>query len=268
MPQDCPGMHHQGSIATKMQTSQELQARTGQKEIGNAITRPLKIRQWRPPPQQREPGSFEFVFYAGPSLNSESIDPYPGLKDPASWRIPKKEATPRQDLIVPTGHFIATRKDISPNQGPPAPPLAPPPPTPPAPAPAPSLVPTHQAPISMIQKEEVDEEDTRINYIRPIPPERLKALQAQIEEDVDSDALAEQQLVTEYQRRLNSTRPKSKKPRGKGTKKVRHGILRRDIRGKRKNDSQSTCEEDLIALATEALLTSKLAGLADGKPPP
>lgn len=251
-----------------MQTSQELQARTGQKEIGNAITRPLKIRQWRPPPQQREPGSFEFVFYAGPSLNSESIDPYPGLKDPASWRIPKKEATPRQDLIVPTGHFIATRKDISPNQGPPAPPLAPPPPTPPAPAPAPSLVPTHQAPISMIQKEEVDEEDTRINYIRPIPPERLKALQAQIEEDVDSDALAEQQLVTEYQRRLNSTRPKSKKPRGKGTKKVRHGILRRDIRGKRKNDSQSTCEEDLIALATEALLTSKLAGLADGKPPP
>lgn len=239
-----------------MQTSQELQARTGRKEIENAITKPLKIRQWRPPPQQREPGSFEFVFYAGPSLNSESIDPYPGLKDPASWRIPKKEAAPRQDLIVPTEHFIATRKDISPNQGPPA--------GPPAPAPAPdlSLVPTHQAPISMIQKE-VDEEDTRINYIRPIPPERLKALQSQIEEDVDSDALAEQQLVTEYQRRLNSTRPKSKRPRGKGNKKVRHGILRRDIRGKKA--SQSTCEEDLIALATGAVLKSKLVGLAEGK---
>jgi hypothetical protein len=121
----------------------------------------------------------------------------------------------------------------------------------------------------MIQEEEVDDEDTRINYIRPIPPERLKALQSQIlEEDVDSDALAEQQLVTEYQRRLNSTRPKSKKPRGKGTKKVRHGILRRDMRGKRKIEPESTCEEDLIALATGALLTSKLAGLAKGKPTP
>lgn len=261
MPQQYPGMYYLGRIATKMQTSQELQARTGRKEIENAITRPLKIRQWRPPPQQREPGSFEFVFYAGPSLNSESIDPYPGLKDPASWRIPKKEVAARQDLIVPTQHFIATRKDISPNQRPP--PAPPPPPPVPTPAPALSLVPTHQAPISMIQKEEIDEEETRINYIRPIPPERLKALQSQIEEDVDSDALAEQQLVTEYQRRLNATRPKSKKPRGKGTKKVRHGILRRDIRGEKA--PQSTCEEDLIALATGALVTSKLVGLAKGK---
>jgi hypothetical protein len=266
MPQDCPGMHHQGRIAIKMQRSQELQARTARKEIENATIRPLKIRQWRPPPEQRAPGSLEFVFYAGPALNSESIDPYPGLKDPASWRIPKKEAAPRQDLIVPTEHFTATRKDISPNQGPLAPPPAPAPaPTPTAaPAPALSLVPTHQAPISMIQEEEVDEEDTRINYIRPIPPERLKALKSQIEEDVDSDALAEQQLVTEYQQTLNSPRPKSKKQTRKGTKQVRHGNLFRPYRGKKA--PQSTCEEDLIALATGAVLKSKLIVSAEGKP--
>jgi hypothetical protein len=239
-----------------MQRSQELQARTARKEIENATIRPLKIRQWRPPAQQRKPGSFEFVFYAGPESNSVSIDPYPGLMDAASWRIPKKEPAPRQDLRVPTGNYIATRKDISPTQGPPAPA--------PASAPALSLVPTHQAPISMIQEEEVDEEDTRINYIRPIPPERLKALKSQIEEDVDSDALAEQQLVTEYQQTLNSPRPKSKKQTRKGTKQVRHGNLFRPYRGKKA--PQSTCEEDLIALATGAVLKSKLIVSAEGKP--
>jgi hypothetical protein len=254
-------MHHQGRIATKMQTSQELQARTGRKEIENATIRPLKIRQWRPPPKQREPGSLEFIFYAGPALNSESIDPYPGLKDPASWRIPKKEAAPRQDLTVPTEHLTATRKDISPNQGPLAPVPAPATAAP-APAPALSLVPTHQAPISIIQ--EVDEEDTRINYIRPIPPERLKALKSQIEEDVDSDALAEQQLVTEYQRTLNSPRRKSKKQTRKGTKQVRDRSLYRKIRWKKA--PQSTCEEDLIALATGAVLKSKLVVSAEGNP--
>jgi len=263
MPQDCPGMHHQGRIATKMQTSQDLQARTGRKEIENATIRPLKIRQWRPPPKQREPGSLEFVFYAGPALNSESIDPYPGLKDPASWRIPKKEAAPRQDLTVPTEHLTATRKDISPNQGPLAPVPAPAAPATATAAPTLSLVPTHQAPISMIQ-EEVDEEDTRINYIRPIPPERLKALKSQIEEDVDSDALAEQQLVTEYQRTLNSPRRKSKKQTRKGTKQVRDGSVYRKIRWKKA--PQSTCEEDLIALATGAVLKSKLVVSAEGNP--
>jgi hypothetical protein len=116
----------------------------------------------------------------------------------------------------------------------------------------------------MIQEEEVDEEDTRINYIRPIPPERLKALKSQIEEDVDSDALAEQQLVTEYQQTLNSPRPKSKKQTRKGTKQVRHGNLFRPYRGKKA--PQSTCEEDLIALATGAVLKSKLIVSAEGKP--
>jgi len=246
-----------------MQTSQDLQARTGRKEIENATIRPLKIRQWRPPPKQREPGSLEFVFYAGPALNSESIDPYPGLKDPASWRIPKKEAAPRQDLTVPTEHLTATRKDISPNQGPLAPVPAPAAPATATAAPTLSLVPTHQAPISMIQ-EEVDEEDTRINYIRPIPPERLKALKSQIEEDVDSDALAEQQLVTEYQRTLNSPRRKSKKQTRKGTKQVRDGSVYRKIRWKKA--PQSTCEEDLIALATGAVLKSKLVVSAEGNP--
>jgi hypothetical protein len=240
-----------------MQTSQELQARTGQKDRDNAPTRPLKIRQWRPPAQQRKPGSFEFVFYAGPESNSVSIDPYPGLMDAASWRIPKKEPAPRQDLRVPTGNYIATRKDISPTQGPPAPA--------PASAPALSLVPTHQAPISMIQ-EEVDEEDTRINYIRPIPPERLplKSVKSLIEEHLDDDALAEQQLVTEYQRKLSSTRARSKKQTRKGSKQVQDGSLRRRSRGKK--DPQSTYEEDLIALATGAVLNSKVVGLARGKP--
>lgn len=247
-----------------MQTSQDLQARTGRKEIENATIRPLKIRQWRPPPKQREPGSLEFVFYAGPALNSESIDPYPGLKDPASWRIPKKEAAPRQDLTVPTEHLTATRKDISPNQGPLAPVPAPAAPATATAAPTLSLVPTHQAPISIIQEEEVDEEDTRINYIRPIPPERLKALNSQIEEDVDSDALAEQQLVTEYQRTLNPPRRKSKKQTRKGTKQVRDGSVYRKIRWKKA--PQSTCEEDLIALATGAVLKSKLVVSAEGNP--
>jgi hypothetical protein len=233
-----------------MQTSQELQGRKGQEGTGGDVptkSKPLIFRQWRPPsqnPGQSKSNSFEFVFYAGPAQDSMSTGAYSGRQDNSNWKFAEKgnEASDKRG-VLPIEVSVGTRKYISPYQIPP-------------PRPTPNVVTPRQDPISTIHEEERDEP---INYIRPIPPERLKKLELRIKATIDDDLLAEQQLITEHQLTLRSKRPRSKKQtlrtgvnRVKGWKSWDQRI-RKSRGSQEKEDSQGTCEENLIDLATGAL---------------
>jgi hypothetical protein len=232
-----------------MQTSQGLQERIGLKAGAGDVTKskPLIIRQWRPPsqdPGQSKPNSFEFVFYAGPAQNSVPTEAYSGWQDNSNWKFAEKgNEISSQRGIVSNEAFVNTRKYQSPYQNPP-------------PQPAPGFVAHIQDPILTFHEEDRDEP---INYIRPIPLERMKKLERQIEAAIDDDALAEQQLITEHQLALKSKRSRSKKQtlrrrvnRVKGWKSWDQSI-RKSRASQGKVDSQGTCEEDLVALAAGAL---------------
>lgn len=247
-------------------------------------TKPLKFRPWRPPlPKPEEPEDpSEFIFYTPPTPESKPIDPHPALGKPSNWSIgqPGREPFLRPQRITQNVSQADTRKNASPYrqvQPPQATALA----VVAAVQEAPQVT-IHQAPVLTHQEARDDVDDTRINYIRLVPKpavrnslktsglvdirnvfreqldprrEQLGKSKTQTGEDLDDDALAEQQLIMEYSRTLKPARLRPRKqthPRiGKklwkylspdqGTSRTLGGSVR------------NSCNEDPAALATGAV---------------